>query len=96
MDRFARFDLEFVEDSQWSFTGPHYEVIIDGERTGTIAGPGTLEDAMFMGFVKPGDWTMLESIYHQELNVMKQLNVDTHDLVAYFKMQFLKGLQNEL
>lgn len=32
MDRFARFDLEFVVDSQWAFTGPHYEVVIDGNQ----------------------------------------------------------------
>lgn len=94
MDRFARFGLELIPGP--SFTGPKYDVLIDGVRTGCRVGPETLEDFMYMGLVKPGDWTVLESVYHEELNNVRQLNIDAHDLVAFFKTKLIKGLRDEL
>lgn len=94
MDRFARFSLEPITTDVWR--GPRYNVLIDGKRTDVVAGPEIMEDFIFMGHVRPGDWSVLESIYHEELNNVRQLNVDAHDLVVFFKASFMKSLQNEL
>lgn len=93
MDRFSRFGLDPLPTQ---FLGPRYELMIDGNSTGLVASANIFEDCILGGHITPSDWTHIEAVYNQELNVVKQLNVNCQDLLEFFKSTFLKGGQSEL